>query len=209
MLRRRCWATVPIREAAAQRKEGYGMASATDVFYRQADEVRAIFGDLEIVEAKTDFVVYVTAQEQRDSKRGDPNNCMFSQACKRAFGSKGVLFYPTVAYVDMIDPNDPSRRIVMRFLLPRETRARLEAFDRGEGGAREATFILKSVPKTATLEHMAKKARKLRRRKLIQPTPPEVAERRKKAGLKGAQTKRSKALMGIRSGEGQIHTRIS
>ena len=80
-----------------------------DFFGRQAEEVRSIFGDLEIVEARVDHVVYVTALEHEHGKRGDPNKCMFSEACKRALGSKAVLFYPTVAYIDIIDPKDPTR----------------------------------------------------------------------------------------------------
>ena len=178
-----------------------------DVFGRQADDVRSIFGDLEIVEAKTDFVVYVTADEQENSERGNPNKCMFSNACKRAFGSKGVLFYPTVAYVDMIDPADFSQRIVMRFTLPRATRNRLENFDLGVGDAKEAAFVLKAVPKTRTLSYMAKDARRRTRRKLIQETSPEVAERRKAAAAKGRATKEFTSLIGVRSGTGQIHTR--
>lgn len=182
-------------------------AANPDVFRRQTEEVRSIFGELEVVEATSDFVVYVTAQEQEESERGNPNTCMFSAACKRAFGSKGVLFYPTVAYVDMIDPEDPSRRIVMRFMLPQKTRDRLEAFDRGEGDTQEATFVLKAVPKTRTLAHQLKIARRSRRRRLLQVTPAEVAERRKASAKKGHETRRSKALMGVRSGSGQIHTR--
>jgi hypothetical protein len=185
-----------------------------DVFGRQADEVRQIFGDLEIVEAKTDFVVYVTAEEQERSVRGNPNKCMFSNACKRAFGSKGVLFYPTVAYVDMIDPADASQRLVMRFKLPSETREKLEAFDRGDmDGAREATFVLKAVPKSQQLAYMAKKKRDQSRRKLIQQTfedaeqEAEEQEKRKASAAKGRQTRRDKTLMGVRSGSGKVHTR--
>jgi hypothetical protein len=184
------------------------MASSKDIFHRQAEEVRSIFGDLEIVEATTDFVVYVTAQEQEESVRGDPNKCMFSEACKRAFGSKGVLFYPTVAYVDMIDPEDPDRRIVMRFRLPQKTRDRLEAFDRGEDDTHEATFVLKAVPKTKTLQYMLKQSRQRRKLKLTHITPREITERRKASAQKGHETRRAKALMGVRSGSGQVHTRI-
>ena len=167
------------------------MASSKDVFHRQADEVRSIFGDLEIVEAKTDFVVYVTADEQEHSERGNPNKCMFSNACKRAFGSKGVLFYPTIAYVDMIDPTDPTQRIVMRFMLPRETRRRLEDFDMGIGETKEATFVLKAVSKTRTLAYMAQDKKRRARRKLIQETPPEVVEKRKATAQKGRETRGS------------------
>lgn len=178
-----------------------------DAMGRQATEVRKIFGDLPIVEAKTDFIVYVTADEQMKSVRGDPQNCMFSNACKRAFGSKGVLFFPTVAYVDMVDPADASRRIVMRFRLTGETRERLEAFDRGEGGVREATFLLKSVPKSQTLEHHRVKGRN--RMRLLRQGVTKPSEKRRAAAQKGHATRRNKLLMGVRDGHGQVHTRES
>jgi hypothetical protein len=183
------------------------MANQTspDVFGRQADEVRSIFGALEIVEAKTDFVVYVTAEEHETGVRGDPNRCMFSNACKRAFGSKGVLFYPTIAYVDMVDPRDSSRRIVMRFQLPPETRKQLEDFDAGIGDFQEASFILKAVRPS---ERLAAKAKRSRQRKRAQQlSPAERTAAKSEAATKGHQTRRTKALMGIRSGSGQIHTR--
>jgi hypothetical protein len=179
----------------------------TDVFYRQSAEVASIFGDLEIVEAKADFVVYVTADEQQQGISGDPNNCMFALGCKRAFGSKGVLFYPTIAYVDMLDPSDPSRRIVMRFMLPAETRRRLEAFDRGEGGFKEATFILKAVPKYKTLAQQAKQKLKQKRALLRGSHSAEYIESRKAAAAKALHTRRNSRLMGVRSGTGQVHTR--
>jgi hypothetical protein len=176
--------------------------ATTDVFRRQADEVRAIFGGLEIIEATTDIVVYVTAEEQQYSKRGDPNNCMFSNACKRAFGSQGVLFYPSVAYVDMIDPRDPTRRIVMRFLLPPDTRRKLESFDLDASVPQEATFFLKAVPRGQTLAAKAKA-----QRKRAAAARPAMTAERAEAAKKGHATRRARALMGVRSGQGQIRTR--
>ena len=151
-----------------------------DTFGRQSTEVRSIFGDLEIVESKTDFVVYVTADEHQKGVRGDPNNCMFSQACKRALGSHGVLFYPTVAYVDMIDPR-PGRsgRIVMRFGLPAYTRKALEDFDAEVGGFKEASFLLKAIRPS---ERLAAKAKRSRARRL---TPAERDAARSAAVRRG------------------------
>jgi hypothetical protein len=182
------------------------VASSQDMFQRQAQEVRSIFGDLKIVEAIADFVVYVTADEQEHSVPGDPNKCMFANACKRAFGSKGVLFYPSV---DLLDPRDPSQRIVMRFHLPTETRQRLEAFDRGEGGLREATFILKAVPKSRRLAESAKARRKYdrARRLRVENGLPEVSAEKQAAARKAHVTRRTSRLMGVRTGTGQVHTR--
>lgn len=179
--------------------------STTDVLGRQAEEVRSIFGGLEIVESKTDFVVYVTAEEHQTGVRGDPNNCMFSNACKRALGSRGVLFYPTVAYVDMIDPHDQSRRIVVRFALPKQTRQALEDFDAEVGGFKEASFLLKAIRPS---ERMAVKAKRDReRRKAQRLSPVEKTEAKSEAAKKGHKTRRDKALLGVRSGTGQVHTR--
>jgi hypothetical protein len=175
--------------------------SDKDVFQRHTVAVRNIFGDLPIVEAKADFVVYVSADEHQTGVRGDPNNCMFSQACKRAFGSKGVLFFPTVAYVDMLDPDDSSRRIVMRFVLPIKTREKLEAFDMDADERIESTFILKAVPKTRQLAHMKKYAAQ---HKIRAEVSDEVIAARKVAAAKGQKTRRDKRLMGVRSGTGQV-----
>jgi hypothetical protein len=174
--------------------------NSPDVFGRQTEEVRSLFGDLEIVEARTDFVVYVTSEEHQRGVRGDPNNCMFSQACKRALGSKGVLFFPTVAYVDLIDPRNSDRRIVMRFGLPPYTRRALEDFDADVGSFKEASFLLKAIPPS---ERLAAKSKRSRARRL---NPTEVTEARSAAAKKGHQTRNNKALLGVRSGTGQVHT---
>jgi hypothetical protein len=184
---------------------GRPMADHPDIYGRQATEVRKLMGDLPIVEAKEDFIVYVTTSDQEKGVPGDPNNCMFSLACKRAFGSRGVLFFPTVAYVDMIDPDDQNRRIIMRFRLPTETRTRLEQFDKETQGARagfhEATFRLRKVTKSYRLGARKTRQRNDRRRKNHTPDP--VLSARAK---KSAETRRNRRLMGVRSGVGLIHT---
>lgn len=178
----------------------------TDIYGRQAHEVRSIFGDLPIVEAKTDFVVYVNASDITEGVQGDANQCMFSLACKRAFGSQGVLFYPTVAYVDMLDPNDNSRRIVMRFVLPQKTRERLERFDaeQNKGGSKDATFLLKAVPKSATLKQNAKNQRK--RQRALRAGKHSISVTRSEGAKKAHATRKQSQLLGIRDGLGKIVT---
>jgi hypothetical protein len=197
------------------------MAHNIDVFGRQADEVRSIFGDLPIIEAPADVLLLVTAAEHDRGRRGDPNKCMFSRACKRAYGSKAVLFYPNVAYIDMVDPTlepgEPSRRVVMRFQLPARTKRQLEAFDQGTDEGFEMTFLLKGVSPAATraakiqAERVRKERAKLAAKAEADGVELEPAELKRRAVLaararKGHETRRAHALLGIRSGHGRIKT---
>ena len=163
---------------------------------REAPDLRSAFGDLPLVEATDSMIVYVSKTERDDSTRGDPRNCMFSQACKRAFGSKAVLFYPTVAYVDLVD--EDGRRVVMRFRVTPKARAAIEKFDQDENPEVEGTFRLAAMPKTQQLKVQAQRAR-VRNRK-IKSGELQVSERRSDGARKAARTRRDRALMGMRVG---------
>ena len=70
------------------------------------------FGDLPVVEAKANLQVQPIAEDIENAVPGDPQNCAFAKACKRMYGSKGVLFFSTVAYIDLLDGK--GRRVAMR-----------------------------------------------------------------------------------------------
>src|SRR5215471_718076 len=149
---------MPPRLAATLSATGGG--NPIDIGGRQIAEIRKLYGDLPVFDADSDMIVYVNLDDQEYGVPGDPNNCMFSRACKRAFGSQGVLFYPTVAYVDMLHPSDNSQRAVFRFYLPKPTRRRLERFEWDRNHAIEATFLLKAVPPSQRLTTRRKRDNK-------------------------------------------------
>lgn len=163
---------------------------------REAHDIRQTFGDLPLVEAKAEMIVYVSRAEIDHSVRADPHNCMFSNACKRAFGSRAVLFYPTIAYVDMLDEN--GQRIVMRFRIGAKARAAIEAFDNAEGPQVEGTFKLSPVGKGQTLAESNKRARQ--RQRNIQNGQHTVSPTRSDGAKRAAETRRDKALLGLRVG---------
>ena len=175
-----------------------------DIGGREIAEIRKILGEYPVLDAPSDMLVYVNLDDQEHGVPGDPNKCMFSRACKRAFGSHGVLFYPTVAYVDMLHPDDNSQRVVFRFYLPTATRRRLERFEWDRNVAIEATFLLKAVPKSRRLSRRRKREREraaaLREgRRIVDP-------KRREAQKRAAETRRAGELLGIRSGSGKVHT---
>lgn len=162
---------------------------------REASDLREAFGELPIVEAKADTIVYVSRNEIDHSIRMDPHNCVFSNACKRAFGSRAVLFYPTIAYVDMLDAE--GNRVVMRFKVTGKTREALERFDQ-DGDTAEATFVLSAIPKGQRLADMARNRRK--RKRAMKAGTHEVNPNRSQGGKKAARTRKNKELMGLRVG---------
>jgi hypothetical protein len=181
-----------------------GPRGDVDFFDRHTKEIRRLYGTLPIEDARADFLVHVVAADQEEGEPGNPNTCMFSRACKRAFGSHAVLFYPTVAYVDMLDPHDNSRRVVFRFKLPTKTRKRLEEFDLGRGAVAEATFLLKAVSPSQRLAATRRKQRQ--RVREIAAGKREVSPERSAIAKRGHETRRRANIFGIRSGTGQIPT---
>src|SRR5215475_3722929 len=175
-----------------------GGANFHDAGGRRVVEDRKILGQYPVIDAPTDMIVYVNLQDQELGVPGDPHNCMFSRACKRAFGSHGVLFYPTVAYVDMLDPNDNDRRVVYRFKLPKETRQRLMRFEWDRNHAVEATFKLKAVPKSERIKER-RKEQKRRSDELRTGTRTVDPERSRKAKAAAKKRQTANQLLGIRS----------
>lgn len=182
-----------------------GGGSPIDIGGRQITEIRKLYGELPVYDAESDMIVYVNLDDQEHGVPGDPNKCMFSRACKRAFGSQGVLFYPTVAYVDMLHPGDNSQRAVFRFYLPKTTRQRLERFEWDRNHAIEATFLLKAVPPSHRLTNRRKRDKK--RNADLKAGKRKINQKLSVAQKKGHKAKAYDRLLGIRSGSGQVHTR--
>lgn len=96
--------------------------------------------------------------------RQDPANCFFAKACQRLFDSTAVVFFRTVAYVDL--PNNRGKRRLVRFALPAETRASIVRFDTTGEIAPGGYELLPPMP-TQTLERKAASARNFARKAVI------------------------------------------
>lgn len=135
---------------------------------KAGEEIRRLWGDVEVKDAHDDLRVFINETDLATAVQKDPAECVFAQACKRVFGSTKVLFFRSVAYVELRAEDGTPR--VERFIMPDNMRELVEAFDKGEGVIPQAGFVLRAPPKGRTLEHCRKKSQKsiqnLRRRKL-------------------------------------------
>jgi hypothetical protein len=134
------------------------------------DEIKRHWGDVEVIDAEKDLRVFIQPQDVRSATAKDPGCCVFAQACKRQFAASKVLFWRSVAYVEL--PGPDGKRRVERFTLSSEMRELIENFDKGNKVSEVAGFELKRPRPTETLEGKLNKNRAWR-------------ERRRKALLKG------------------------
>ena len=166
---------------------------------REASDLRKVFGDLPLIEADGSLLVYISRDEIDNSVRGDPRNCMFANACKRAFGARAVLFYPTVAYVDTLD--EDGERVVMRFRVTAKTRQAIEKFDaQPEQSQVEAAFWLRRMPKGKRLKRQ--NADKRRWSQELREGTRKKDPDKQASSKEAAATRKENALMGLRVGSG-------
>jgi hypothetical protein len=168
------------------------------------DEIKRHWGDIEVVDAAKDLRVFVQPEDVRSASAKDPGCCVFAQACKRQFAATKVLFWRSVAYVELPGP-DGNRR-VERFQLSPEMRDLIENFDKGNPVAELAGFELKKPRPSETFDGKS-------RRNSVQRA------RRKTALLKGSRATPKRGAQGdgkyskpsvvvdleVRNGSGRVH----
>lgn len=160
-----------------------------------------LWGDVEVVDATKDLRVFIRPEDVASATRKDPGCCVFAQACKRTFDASKILFFRSVAYVEL--PNEDGRRRVERFFLNKGMRELIESFDRGEPVIPEAGFVLKAVPRMRKLENRRKYKKELDRRRLRGE-----AVGGEKRGRQGEGKYAESPLiidMAVRSGTGAVH----
>jgi hypothetical protein len=118
-------------------------------------EIRRLWGKTEVVDALEPLRVIVEPCDVASAARTDPAHCVFANACRRLFRSSKVLFWRTVAYVELPDENGKKR--VERFVMGETMRQVIASFDRGEGVLPEAGFILRPPTSRETLERKREK----------------------------------------------------
>ena len=104
--------------------------------------IRRYWGDMEVVDALADMRVFIFSEDFDGALKKDAARCVFARACIRQCQSTRIMFWRSVAYVDL--PDDLGVRRVNRFELPRNMRDLIEAFDRGDRTIPEGGFLLKA-----------------------------------------------------------------
>jgi hypothetical protein len=150
---------------------------------RSLEEIKRHWGDLEVIDARKDLRVFIQPEDVRSATVKDPGCCVFAQACKRQFAASKVLFWRSVAYVEL--PGPDGKRRVERFILSPEMRDLIENFDKGNTVADVAGFELKKPRPSYTLAGKIRKNRawkEKRRKALLQGTA--LGSRRSTPGAK-------------------------
>lgn len=121
--------------------------------------IRREFKGLPMVDAKADFSLVLRTADIHAAKghAKDPENCALAKACARQLHSSKVVFFRSVAYVDM--PDEKGVRSVIRFILPDNTSAIIRAFDKGESVKGEVMVALKAPSDSCTLDAALKRYR--------------------------------------------------
>jgi hypothetical protein len=127
------------------------MAKTSDSF----PEIKRLWGDIEVVDAKNNLRVFIRPEDVVSATPKDPGCCVFAQACKRQFSATKVLFWRTIAYVEL--PGEDGTPRVERFELSPEMRQLIENFDKGIPVLNVAGFELKKPKRSQTLNFKAKK----------------------------------------------------
>jgi hypothetical protein len=166
-------------------------------------EIKRHWGDIEVVDATKDLRVFVQPEDISSAVEKDPGCCVFAQACKRQFAATKVLFWKSVAYVEL--PGPDGKRRVERFTLSSQMRSLIEDFDKGKPVIPEAGFELKRVRNSERFEAREEKRRKAKERKkhaLLSGTC--TGERKGNQG-KGAFSKPAMVVdLEVRNGQGRV-----
>lgn len=120
--------------------------------------LRKWFGDLEVIEAKRELRVQPNDDDIKNAVKHDPMNCVFSRACQRMWSSTAVVFFGTVAYVDLLDSKGV--RHVERFTISADGKRFIREFDAGKV-TKPRGFVLLAPTKSQTAA-----AKTLRRKQL-------------------------------------------
>ena len=176
------------------------------------EHIRRHWGDIEVVDAANDLRVFVQPQDVASATTKDPGCCVFAQACKRQFAATKVMFWKSVAYVELPGP-DGTRR-VERFTMSPDMRNLVENFDQGKSVIPDAGFLLKAPRPSYTLDDKLAKQKRWKNRRKAKITGTRSGDvgadgREQGAGRgKGAYSKPAIVIdTNVRSGRGQVQFR--
>lgn len=172
---------------------------------KSTQEIVSLWGDIPVADADHDLRVFIRPEDLAGAKRKEPESCVFARACRRAFGSRRVMFLRSIAYVELADNSGKHR--VERFVLGPGMRDLIESFDRGAGIIPEAGFLLKAPSKCRTMEYnrckQRRRTQRLRSRERTQKKREGTYVRRGQQGV-GA-NKSTPIISDVRNGSGAVH----
>jgi hypothetical protein len=166
---------------------------------RASEIIQRTWGDVPVLDATENLRVFILPEDTVGAVRKDPGCCVFARACQRTFGATKVLFFRSVAYVEL--PDDAGKKRVERFTMTPGMRKLVEAFDAGKSVIPEGGFLLKAPTYSRTFEHSrAKKTAQRERQKLLGK-----AERKGNAGSGRYEDAPLVVDLSVRSGTGAVH----
>lgn len=128
-------------------------------------EIRRVWGEIEVVDSDKDLRVFIRPEDVLSATPKDPGCCVFAQACKRQFAATKVLFWRSVAYVELPGPDGTPR--VERFSLSPQMRSLIENFDKGNPIPNVAGFELKKPRQWQTFQSQSRKQRAYQQRRKV------------------------------------------
>ena len=93
----------------------------------QQQALERFWHGLPVLDAETPLLIVVSEEDVREAVAGDPAACALAKAACRLYGSSVVLFFRSVAYVDL--PNSSGKREVRRYALSHEARLAIAELD--------------------------------------------------------------------------------
>jgi hypothetical protein len=126
---------------------------ASDGIGAISNKIGKWFGDLEVVEAEKELRIQPNMADIKSAVKDDPLNCVFSRTCQRMWGSSAVVFFGTVAYVDLLDKNGDRR--LERFNISSAGQRLIRSFDAGDD-IKESGFTLLPPSKRQTAASLRK-----------------------------------------------------
>ena len=164
--------------------------------------ITRLWGGIPVKDSEHDLRVIIKPCDVKGAVEKDPENCVFAKACRRSFGTKKVLFFRRIAYVEIPDENGESK--VERFFMSESVHNLIRDFDRGNAIIPHGGFLLKAPSPSNTLESKRIKQRANEKRIKEALLKGESLESVKKP--KHSSVKKPKEIdMEIRSGKGMVH----
>jgi hypothetical protein len=173
----------------------------------QNEMLRRTYGDLEIVDADFNLLVMVEKRDQIGAIPLDPTNCTFSKSCHRMYHSTKVVFFATVAYIDMPDENGVVK--IFRFELAPKAKEAVAVYDK-DHDFEPGSYTLRAPPQHKQLETQRKNSAR-RRKNPKEKQKHALTMRQRRARIKAkAHTVKRRTLAGIpglvRNGSGLVFT---
>ena len=161
------------------------------------EHIQRHMGGQEVVDADVDLRIFPNASDLKNATPRDPSCCVFAEAAKRQLGATKVLFWRSVAYVEL--PVADGVRRVERFTMSPQMRQLVENFDNGRDVLPEAGFVLKAPRPSYTLA-----GKRAQRERAKSRSPGEKAAGKKRKKVRAYSKPAIVVNTNTRNGTGQV-----